>query len=77
MVGRCVIDEVPRREGLAVASQRRAEGVRSFELLNLKGLFEKFDIAWDEARSEEIFQCMMSKLEDREQWRAAARRARD
>jgi hypothetical protein len=37
--------------------------------VNLKAIFEMFEVPWEEDRSGEVFARTIEKLEDREKWR--------
>jgi hypothetical protein len=44
-------------------------GPRVTDPLDLKALFEKFEVPWDDKESTEVFARTLAKLEDHERWR--------
>lgn len=50
-------------------SHRSSDGPKVGDPLNLKAIFEMFEVPWDEDQSGEVFARTIEKLEDRERWR--------
>jgi hypothetical protein len=60
------IVEVSDGEGFVNRFRLGIEGNQGQRELNLRALFAAFDIPWDEEKSHEIFEGMLTRLEERE-----------